>query len=168
MLLQSLGAPDEAARIHHVSLWVEPITARAQQSAMPVVGFLSSASPASWAPFVAGFRKGLNETGLIEGQNMAIEYRWAEGDYHRLSGLVANQSQGRCNLGCRRKRAGTSSKSGDDAAGLQSCCRDFARATNRFIFCKSLVWLPSSLSVLVFESTPRRPHCSCRVPVRQR
>jgi putative tryptophan/tyrosine transport system substrate-binding protein len=67
-----------------------PITARAQQSAMPVVGFLSSASPASWAPFVAGFRKGLNETGLIEGQNMAIEYRWAEGDYHRLSGLVAD------------------------------------------------------------------------------
>ncbi len=67
-----------------------PITARAQQSAMPVVGFLSSASPASWAPFIAGFRKGLNETGLIEGQNVTIEYRWAEGDYNRLSGLVAD------------------------------------------------------------------------------
>jgi putative ABC transport system substrate-binding protein len=64
-----------------------PITARAQQSA---VGFLSSASPASGAPFVAGFRKGLNETGLIEGQNVAIEYRWAEGDYNRLSGLVTD------------------------------------------------------------------------------
>ena len=62
-----------------------PITARAQQSAMPIVGFLSSGSPASWAPFVAGFRKGLNETGLIEGQNVAIEYRWAEGDYNRLA-----------------------------------------------------------------------------------
>ena len=67
-----------------------PITVRAQQSAMPIVGFLSSASPASWAPFVAGFRKGLNETGLIEGQTVTIEYRWAEGDYNRLSGLVAD------------------------------------------------------------------------------
>ena len=68
-----------------------PITVRAQQSVMPVGGFLSSASPASWAPFVAGFRKGLNETGLIEGQNVTIEYRWAEGDYNRLSGLVAGR-----------------------------------------------------------------------------
>ena len=67
-----------------------PITARAQQSAMPVIGFLSSASPVSWTPFVAGFRKGLNETGLVEGHDAMIEYRWAEGDYNRLSGLVAD------------------------------------------------------------------------------
>jgi putative ABC transport system substrate-binding protein len=66
------------------------ITARAQQSAMPVVGFLSSASPASWAPFIAGFRNGLKETGLIEGQNVTVEYRWAEGDYNRLSALVSD------------------------------------------------------------------------------
>jgi putative tryptophan/tyrosine transport system substrate-binding protein len=71
-----------------VAAW--PITARAQRSATPVVGFLSSASPVSWAPFVSGFRKGLNETGFIEGQNVAIEYRWAEGNYNRLSGLVAD------------------------------------------------------------------------------
>ena len=57
---------------------------------MPKIGFLSGASPASWTPFVAGFRQGLNETGLIEGQNVVIEYRWAEGDYNRLSGLVAD------------------------------------------------------------------------------
>jgi ABC-type uncharacterized transport system substrate-binding protein len=67
-----------------------PITVNAQQFAKPVVGFLSSASSASWAPFVAGFRNGLNETGFVEGQDVAIEYRWAEGDYNRLSGLVAD------------------------------------------------------------------------------
>jgi putative ABC transport system substrate-binding protein len=67
-----------------------PITARAQQAAMPVVGFLSSASPASWAPFIAGFRKGLSETGFLEGQNVTVEYRWAEGDYNRLSGLASD------------------------------------------------------------------------------
>jgi putative ABC transport system substrate-binding protein len=66
------------------------VTARAQQSAVPVIGFLSSASSASWAPFVGGFRKGLNETGIIEGTDAAIEYRWAEGDYNRLPSLVAD------------------------------------------------------------------------------
>jgi len=67
-----------------------PITARAQQAAMPVVGFLSSASPASWAPFIAGFRKGLSETGFLEGQNVTVEYRWAEGGYNRLSDLASD------------------------------------------------------------------------------
>ena len=56
-----------------------PIVARAQQPAMPVIGFLGSASPAQWSPFVAAFRKGLNEAGYIDGQNVAIEFRWAEG-----------------------------------------------------------------------------------------
>ena len=67
-----------------------PLAARGQQSAVPMVGFLSSASPASWAPFVAGFRKALNETGFIEGHSVTIEYRWAEGDYNRLPNLVAD------------------------------------------------------------------------------
>jgi len=58
-----------------------PCVAAAQQRAMPVIGFLSSNAPGTYASAVAAFHQGLAETGYIEGRNVAIEYRWAEGRY---------------------------------------------------------------------------------------
>jgi ABC-type uncharacterized transport system substrate-binding protein len=65
-----------------------PRALRAQQKAMPVIGYLGSESPGPMAPFVAAFLQGLSETGYVEGQNVAIQYRWAEGDYNRLAALA--------------------------------------------------------------------------------
>ena len=62
---------------------------RAQQKGMPVVGFLVVNSPGATASSLAAFRQGLSETGYVEGQNLAIEYRWAEGRYDRLPALAA-------------------------------------------------------------------------------
>src|SRR5262245_58537170 len=65
------------------------LAVRAQQRPMPVIGYLSSGSPESDNAFrLAPFRRGLNETGYVEGQNVAIEYRWAQSQYDRLPGLA--------------------------------------------------------------------------------
>ena len=67
-----------------------PLPLRAQQKAMPVIGYLHYGSPGPFAPFMAAFHQGLGETGYDERQNVAIEYRWAEGRYDLLPTLAAD------------------------------------------------------------------------------
>jgi len=69
---------------------VWPQIVRAQQPAMPLVGFLSSRSPGESADLVVAFNKGLGEAGYVDGQNLAVEYRWGEGQYDRLPNMAAD------------------------------------------------------------------------------
>jgi ABC-type uncharacterized transport system substrate-binding protein len=66
-----------------------PMIARAQQPALPTIGFLSAASPEAFGAYVAAFRQGLAQTGYVQGRNVAIEFRWARGEYDRLAALAS-------------------------------------------------------------------------------
>lgn len=79
---------DFIAMIDGATTW--PLAARAQQPAVPVVGFLNAGSPGSYANQVAAFHQGLGDAGYVEGRNVAIEFRWAEGDAGRLPALAAD------------------------------------------------------------------------------
>jgi putative ABC transport system substrate-binding protein len=74
-----------------------PLTAQAQQP-LPVIGFLNSSSPDGYAPMASAFRQGLKETGYVDGHNVAIEYRWAEGRNDRLPSFVADLVQRKVNV----------------------------------------------------------------------
>src|SRR5262245_13326215 len=71
-----------------VAAW--PVAARAQQATMPVIGFLISLAPGDLTHVMPAFQQGLDLAGFVEGRNVAIEYRWAEGDHHRLPALAAD------------------------------------------------------------------------------
>jgi putative tryptophan/tyrosine transport system substrate-binding protein len=75
-----------------------PLVTRAQQPALPVVGFLGLTSPEEFAPLAAAFRQGLGETGFVEGQNVAVEYRWARGKYDQLPALASDLAQQRVSV----------------------------------------------------------------------
>src|SRR5262249_12711223 len=73
------------------SALLRPLAARAQRSGkVPTIGFLGAITPTGFAKQLAGFRQGLRDRGLIEGENVAVEYRWAEGHYERLPDLAAD------------------------------------------------------------------------------
>ncbi len=134
-----------------------PLAARAQQKAMPVIGYLHFASPGSFAYQIAAFRQGLSETGYVEGQNVATEYRWAEGHYDRLPALAADLVGRKVNVivafgfpGTRAAKTATSTIPivfiiGDDPVG-ESLVASLARPGGNL----------TGVSTLFIDLTPKR------------
>ena len=81
-----IGRRQFISAIGSVAAW--PFAARAQQAAMPVIGFLGIGSPSDYTPWVVAFRQALGDFGFTEGQNVSIEFRWASGQYERLPDLL--------------------------------------------------------------------------------
>ena len=92
----TIGRRELLAALGGAAAW--PLAARAQQSAMPVIGFMSSRSPEDSAHLLEAFRRGLREGGFIDGENVAIEFRWARGDYSRLPTLATDLVSRRVNV----------------------------------------------------------------------
>jgi len=80
----------EFITLHSGAAAAWPLAARAQQAAMPVIGFLHIASPGAYVHVIAGFRRGLAESDFVEGRDIAVEYRWAEGELGRMPSLLAD------------------------------------------------------------------------------
>src|SRR6478752_9244712 len=87
--MSGLGRREVVALLGGAAVAGWPLAARAQQPVMPVIGFMSSVSAAPSAHLVAAFRDGLKAIGFVEGQNVAIDFRWADGQYDRLQMIAA-------------------------------------------------------------------------------